>query len=105
MDNPLIFKLIAQRMYGGVESVVLLAIPFFILAGEVMNHAGITDGLVRFCKTLVGHLRGGLAHVNVVANIIFAGISGSAVADCVALGKILILPWKKTGTRGILPLP
>ncbi len=97
MDNPLIFKLIAQRMYGGVESVVLLAIPFFILAGEVMNHAGITDGLIRFCKTLVGHLRGGLAHVNVVSNIIFAGISGSAVADCVALGKILIPSMEKDG--------
>lgn len=97
MDNPLIFKLIAQRMYGGVESVVLLAIPFFILAGEVMNHAGITDGLVRFSKSLVGHLRGGLAHVNVVSNIIFAGISGSAVADCVALGKILIPSMEKDG--------
>ncbi|MBW2147802.1 MAG: TRAP transporter large permease [Deltaproteobacteria bacterium] len=90
MGNPKIFKLIPQRMFGGVDDVVLMAIPFFILAGEVMNQAKITDGLVRFANVLVGHLRGGMAHVNILASIIFAGISGSAVADTVALGKILI---------------
>jgi len=97
MGNPLIYKLIPQRMFGAVDDVVLLAIPFFILAGEVMNHAKITDGLIRFASVLVGHLRGGLAHVNIVASIIFAGISGSAVADTAALGKILIPAMKKDG--------
>lgn len=97
IDNPQTYMLIAQRMYGGVESVVLLAIPFFILAGEIMEHADITPGLIRFTKTLVGHLRGGLAHVNIVGEIIFSGITGSAVADCVALGKIMIPAMVKDG--------
>jgi tripartite ATP-independent transporter DctM subunit len=97
MGNPMIFRLIPQRMFGAVDDVVLLAIPFFILAGEIMNHAKITDGLIRLATVLVGHLRGGLAHVNIVASIIFAGISGSAVADTAALGKILIPSMKRDG--------
>jgi tripartite ATP-independent transporter DctM subunit len=82
--------LVAQRMFTGVDSFVFLAIPFFILAGELMTTSGILDRLVKFTDALVGHIRGGLAHVNIVASMIFAGISGSAVADAAALGALLI---------------
>ncbi|HXZ43554.1 MAG TPA: TRAP transporter large permease, partial [archaeon] len=73
-----------------VDSFVFMAIPFFILAGELMCTSGILDRLVKFTDSLVGHIRGGLAHVNIVASMIFAGISGSAVADAAALGSVLI---------------
>ena len=69
----------------------------FILAGEIMNVGGITERLVYFAKVLVGHLRGGLAHVNVVSSIFFAGLSGSAVADTSALGSMLIPAMEKQG--------
>ena len=81
---------VAQRMFTGIDNFVLLAIPFFMLAGQLMNKAGITSGLVKFSDVLVGHIRGGLAHVNIVASIFFAGITGIAVADTAALGSILI---------------
>ncbi len=82
--------LLPQRMFTGVDSFVFMAIPFFILAGELMCTSGILDRLVKFTEALVGHIRGGLAHVNIVASMIFAGISGSAVADAAALGSVLI---------------
>lgn len=82
--------LLPQRMFTGVDSFVFMAIPFFILAGELMTTSGILDRLVKFTDALVGHIRGGLAHVNIVASMIFAGISGSAVADAAALGAVLI---------------
>ncbi|HSB72727.1 MAG TPA: TRAP transporter large permease [Candidatus Methylomirabilis sp.] len=82
--------LLPQRMFTGVDSFVFMAIPFFILAGELMTTSGILDRLVKFTDALVGHIRGGLAHVNIVASMIFAGISGSAVADAAALGSVLI---------------
>ncbi len=82
--------LLPQRMFTGVDSFVFMAIPFFILAGELMCTSGILDRLVKFTDSLVGHIRGGLAHVNIVASMIFAGISGSAVADAAALGSVLI---------------
>jgi tripartite ATP-independent transporter DctM subunit len=82
--------LLPQRMFTGVDSFVFMAIPFFILAGELMTTSGILDRLVKFTDSLVGHIRGGLAHVNIVASMIFAGISGSAVADAAALGAVLI---------------
>src|SRR5574337_1566200 len=82
--------LLPQRMFTGVDSFVFMAIPFFILAGELMCTSGILDRLVKFTDALVGHIRGGLAHVNIVASMIFAGISGSAVADASALGAVLI---------------
>jgi len=82
---------IAQTLFSAFDGhYTLLAIPFFILTGEVMNRAGITMSLVNFANTLVGHLRGGLAHVNIVTSMLFAGISGSAVADPSAVGSILI---------------
>jgi len=89
--------LIPQRMFTGMDSFPIMAVPFFILAGELMNSAGITDRIVRFSTVLVGSIRGGLAHVNIVASMFFAGISGSAVADTAALGSILIPAMKKDG--------
>jgi len=82
--------LIPQRMFTGVDSFVLMAVPFFILAGELMGTSGILQRLLRFSDMLVGWVRGGLAHVNIVSSMIFAGISGSAVADASALGSVLI---------------
>ena len=85
------------RMSGSVNSFTVMAVPFFIMAGQVMNHSGLTEKLVAFTRCLVGHLRGGLAQVNVAASIIFAGMSGSAVADAGGLGSVLIGPMKKDG--------
>ncbi len=82
--------LIPQRMFTGVDSFVLMAVPFFILAGELMGTSGILGRLIRFADQLVGWIRGGLAHVNIVSSMIFAGVSGSAVADASALGAALI---------------
>ena len=86
-----------QRMVGGIDTFPLLAIPFFILAGNLMNTGGITDRLVTFAKALVGHITGGLAHVVVVTNMIMAGMSGSGVADAAGTGTILIPAMKKAG--------
>ncbi|WP_230869762.1 TRAP transporter large permease [Iocasia frigidifontis] len=92
-----LFRIMIQQFFGGMNVVTLMAIPFFILTGNLMNKTGITDRLLNFSRVLVGHLRGGLGHVNVVASIIFAGISGSAAADSSALGSILIPAMVKEG--------
>jgi C4-dicarboxylate transporter DctM subunit len=88
---------LVQRMIGGIDTFPLLAIPFFILAGNLMNTGGITDRLVRLAKAMVGHIIGGLAHVVVVTNMIMAGMSGSGVADAAGSGTILIPAMKKAG--------
>jgi len=88
---------LAQRMVSGVDSFPLLAIPFFLLAGELMSAGGITKRLVRFASALVGHITGGLANVVIVANMIMAGMSGSAVADASAAGAVLIPPMLRSG--------
>src|SRR6476469_159855 len=79
-----------QILNGLFNSYVLLAIPLFILAADLMNVGSLTDRLLRFCLMLVGRFRGGLGHVNVVSNMIFAGMSGSALADAVGIGRIII---------------
>jgi tripartite ATP-independent transporter DctM subunit len=79
-----------QLLNGLFNSYVLLAVPLFILAADLMNTGSLTDRLLNFCQVLVGRFRGGLGHVNVVANVIFAGMSGSAIADCVGIGRIII---------------
>jgi C4-dicarboxylate transporter, DctM subunit len=79
-----------QILNGLFNSYVLLAIPLFILAADLMNIGSLTDRLLRFCLVLVGRFRGGLGHVNVVSNMIFAGMSGSAIADAVGIGRIII---------------
>ncbi|MEO6566756.1 MAG: TRAP transporter large permease, partial [Casimicrobiaceae bacterium] len=81
---------VVHRMVGGVDSFPLLAVPFFILAGALMNSAGITNRIYNFALALVGWLKGGLGHVNVVGSVIFAGMSGTAIADAGGLGTIEI---------------
>jgi len=89
--------IVAQRMANGVNSIPLLAIPFFIFAGQLMSEGGIAQRLVDFARVLVGPLRGGLAMVNVVASMLFGGASGSSVGDVSANGSILIPMMKKKG--------
>jgi TRAP-type C4-dicarboxylate transport system permease large subunit len=86
-----------HRMVGGVDSFPLLAVPFFILAGNLMNSAGITNRIYNFALALVGWLKGGLGHVNVVGSVVFAGMSGTAVADAGGLGTIEIKAMKDHG--------
>ncbi len=88
-----------QRTMAGINVFALLAIPFFVFAGEIMLHGGIAIRLVRFASTLVGHIRGGLATVNILSSMLFGGISGSAIADISALGSILIPVMKEKGYR------
>ena len=88
-----------QRATAGVSVFSLLAIPFFVLAGELMLHGGIAVRLVKLASALVGHLKGGLAMVNIFSSMLFGGISGSAVADISALGSILVPVMKERGYR------
>ncbi|MFN0305812.1 MAG: TRAP transporter large permease [Burkholderiales bacterium] len=88
---------VVHRMIGGIDSFPLLAVPFFILAGNLMNNAGITNRIYNFALALVGWLKGGLGHVNVVGSVIFAGMSGTAVADAAGLGTIEIKAMKDHG--------
>jgi tripartite ATP-independent transporter DctM subunit len=88
---------LVQRMVGGLNSFSLLAIPFFILAGEIMNEGGISRRLINLSNVMIGKVRGGLAMVNVLASTFFGGISGSAVADVSSIGSVLIPMMKKKG--------
>ncbi len=90
---------ILQQMVQGVNSFSLLAIPFFIIAGEIMGEGGISRRLIEFSNVIVGRVRGGLAQVNVLASMFFGGISGSAVADVSSIGTILIPMMKKQGYK------
>ena len=91
------FPALLSRLYNGIDSFPLLAVPFFILAGELMNSGGITERIVRFSQSLVGHVRGGLAQVNILSSMLFAGISGSAVADASAIGKMMVPAMERNG--------
>lgn len=95
--NPMVM---IQRVVQGINSFPYLAVPFFIFAGELMNTGGITKRLIRFADTLVGWIPGGLAHTNTVASIIFAGMSGAAIADAGGLGSVLIPSMKEKGYDG-----
>jgi len=90
-------KLIAQKMITGIDKFPLMAIPLFILAGNIMTGGGLTRSLIKFANFLVGHISGGLAHVNIVSSIFFAGITGVAVADSSVLGSIFVPAMKKEG--------
>jgi len=90
MGIPEMFMLAPQKFFAGIDMFALMAMPFFILAGDIMNRTNITNKLVNFANTLVGHIRGGLAHVNIIVSIFFAGLTGSAVSDTAALGTMLI---------------
>ncbi len=89
------FIVIPQNVLKGTDNFALMAIPFFILAGEIMNEGGLSLGIVRFVKSLLGHIKGGLGYVSIVASMIFAGISGAAVADTSAIGSVLLPIMKK----------
>ena len=89
--------LVAQRIFTGIDNPVLMAIPFFILAGNIMSAGEMTQRLVAFCNILVGAFRGGLAYINVIISMFFAGMTGAAVADTSAVGSILIPAMKKEG--------
>ena len=90
-------KVVAQRMFMGLDSFPLMCIPFFVMAGEIMNKAGITDRIVNFTNILFGRFRGSLAYANVVASTLFGGITGAASADVSALGSIFIPSMVKDG--------
>jgi tripartite ATP-independent transporter DctM subunit len=89
LGNEAFLTMLPQRMYASTTGFTLLAVPFFILAGNLMNSGGVTNRIFRFAKDLIGHLPGGLGHVCVVANVIFSGMSGSAIADAAGLGQVL----------------
>jgi tripartite ATP-independent transporter DctM subunit len=88
LGDARMLAMLPHRMYYGTTGFTLLAIPFFILAGNLMNVGGITDRIFRFASAMVGHISGGLGQVNIVASVIFSGMSGSAVADAAGLGQI-----------------
>ena len=97
LDDRLTPILLINEMWKSYNSFILLAVPFFLLAANLMNAAGITERLVNLARTSVGHLPGGLGHVNVVVSMLFAGISGSSTADAAGIGSLMIPAMKKQG--------
>lgn len=92
---PLI--ILPAKMYSGIDVFVLLSIPGFILAGNLMNHGGLTGKIINFCNHLLGHVRGGLSLANIGSSMLFAGISGTAVSDTASIGAVMIPSMKKEG--------
>lgn len=92
---PLI--ILPAKMYSGIDVFILLSVPGFILAGNLMNHGGLTEKIITFCNHLVGHFRGGLSLANIGASMLFAGISGTAVSDTASIGAVMIPAMKKEG--------
>lgn len=90
-------ELVAQHVVGGIDNFPLIAVALFLFSGELMNSGGITKRIVDFASTLVGHIRGGLGHVTVLASMIISGISGSAVADAAATGSVMVPAMKRAG--------
>jgi tripartite ATP-independent transporter DctM subunit len=95
--GPRFMQMAPDRVFAGLDLFPFLAMPFFILAGEIMNRSGITAGLVKLADSLVGWMRGGMAHSNMVASVMFAGITGSATADAAAFGNTLVPAMKRAG--------
>lgn len=96
-QDRLTVTLLFTEMFRSFNSFILLAVPFFLLAANLMNAAGITDRLINFSKSLIGFLPGGLGHVNIVVSMLFAGISGSSTADSAGIGALMIPAMKKEG--------
>jgi len=90
-------QVLAQGLIRGIDNYPLLAVPFFMIAGEIMNKGGISSRIVNFANALVGHIKGGLGYVAVVSGMIFAGVSGSAIADTAAIGSVIIPVMKEKG--------
>jgi tripartite ATP-independent transporter DctM subunit len=97
MGGPDFLEPVATSLHSGTSGYILVAVPFFILISEFLNRSGMTNQLVAFANSLFGHLRGGLSHVNIFVSILFAGLTGTAVTDTVAVGGILIPAMKKQG--------
>lgn len=97
IGNNMSLYMFAQRFFAGLNSFTLLCIPGFVFAGALMNQGGITERLIGFCNKIVGHITGGLSIANVAASMLFAGISGTALADTVSVGGVLIPAMKKEG--------
>lgn len=96
-NDVAMFTMAPLQFFSGLDMFTLMAMPFFILAGEIMNKTGITTRLVKFSNILVGHWRGGLAHANIMASIFFAGMTGAAVSDTAAIGTMLIPAMEEDG--------
>ncbi len=90
-------EIITDRMFSGVSGFLLMAVPYFIFTAELMNRAGLTQRLIDFNNALLGRVRGALSHVNITASVFFAGLTGAAITDTVAIGKLLIPAMKKEG--------
>ncbi|HKJ61759.1 MAG TPA: TRAP transporter large permease [Hyphomicrobiales bacterium] len=97
VQNDVPLTIVTQRLWVGLNNFPLLAVPFFLFVGQMMNEARISHRLIDFSQSLVGHLRGGLAHVNVVVSMIFAGISGVSSADTMGIGSVMIPAMKREG--------
>ncbi|MAX32173.1 TRAP transporter, DctM subunit [Onishia taeanensis] len=97
IDFSMVPRMMPQQFFSGINVFSLMAIPLFILAGNLMNASRLTDRLMGLARLLVGHFRGGMGHVNVVSSVFFAGVNGSAVADTSALGSLLVPAMRKDG--------
>jgi len=97
LNGKLSLLTVPQRFFNGINSFPLMAVPFFILAADLMSASGITMSLLRFTNNMVGHIRGGLGHVNILTLMLFAGISGSALADAAGPGALIMRMMKKAG--------
>jgi len=95
--QPIVPQIIAQNVVKGLDNFPMLAIPFFMFAGEIMNKGGITNRIVRFTQSLMGHIRGGTGYVSVMTAMLFAGVSGAAVADTTAVGSVLLPIMERDG--------
>lgn len=97
MDAPVLLKMVPLKFYSGIDMFALMAMPLFMMAGEIMNRIQVTHRLVELANVLIGNIRGALAHVNIMVSILFAGLTGAAVADTAALGTMLIPAMEKAG--------
>lgn len=97
MGGERMLGIIADRMFSGVSGFLLIAVPYFIFTAELMNQGGLTHKLIAFNNALFGHVRGALSHVNISVSVFFAGLTGAAITDTVAIGKIMIPEMKKQG--------
>ncbi len=97
IGGPDFLAVIADRMFSGVSGFLLMAVPYFIFTAELMNQAGLTQRLIDFNNALLGRVRGALSHVNITTSLFFAGLTGAAITDTVAIGKIMIPAMKKQG--------
>jgi TRAP-type mannitol/chloroaromatic compound transport system permease large subunit len=97
MGGERMLSIIADRMFAGVSGFMLIAVPYFIFTAELMNQGGLTQKLIDFNNALFGRVRGALSHVNISVSVFFAGLTGAAITDTVAIGKIMIPEMKKQG--------